>query len=415
MTMPRSFVALSVATVLSTSGTRLSAIAIPWLVLTTTGSPVLTGLVGFAEMLPYVLAKALGGPLIDRLGARRVAVWCDCLSMFAVSLVPFFYWAGLLSIWVLLPLVALIGVLRAPSDASKMALVPAVAAMGQLPLERVTGVVGASDRLAGTLGAAAAGVLIGLLGSGPALLVNALAFMLSALVLAVGLPARIATAEPKPVIATSYGAELAGGWHVLRRDPVLLGLTIMIAFTNLFDQAYSIVLLPVWVRTAGLDVAWVGILLATFSGSAIVGAALAAIYGPRLPRLLLYTLGFFCAGPLAMGIYAVNLPLPAIVAVLLLGGLAAGFINPIISAILFERTPQAMVGRVVALAGALSWALIPFGGLYAGVLVDNWGIATALGVTALLYLVATSAPLAVPSFRQMGRRPVAVPDLTQPG
>lgn len=74
-----------------------------------------------------------------------------------------------------------------------------------------------------------------------------------------------------------------------------------------------------------------------------------------------------------------------------------------------------MVGRVVALAGALSWALIPFGGLYAGVLVDNWGIATALGVTALLYLVATSAPLAVPSFRQMGRRPVAVPDLTQPG
>jgi MFS family permease len=412
--MPRSFVALSVATILSTSGTRLSAIAIPWLVLTTTGSPVLTGLVGFAEMLPYVLAKALGGPLIDRLGARRVAVWCDCLSTFAVSLVPLFYWAGLLSIWVLLPLVALIGVLRAPSDASKLALVPSVAAMGQLPLERVTGVVGASDRLAGTLGAAGAGVLIGLLGSGPALLVNALAFLLSALVLAAGVPARAAAAEPKPVV-TSYRAELAGGWHVLRRDPVLLGLTIMIAFTNLFDQAYSIVLLPVWVRTAGLDVAWVGILLATFSGSAIVGAALAAIYGPRLPRLLLYTLGFFCAGPLAMGIYAVNLPLPAIVAVLLLGGFAAGFINPIISAILFERTPHAMVGRVVALVGALSWALIPFGGLYAGVLVDNLGIAMALGITALLYLVATTAPLAVPSFRQMGRRPVPVPDLTQPG
>src|SRR6218665_2922426 len=103
----RAFVSLAVATVLSTSGTRFSAIAIPWLVLTTTGSPVLTGLVGFAEMLPYVLAKALGGPLMDRIGARRISVWCDCLSMVAVALVPLLFWMGLLSIWVLLPAVAL--------------------------------------------------------------------------------------------------------------------------------------------------------------------------------------------------------------------------------------------------------------------------------------------------------------------
>ena len=64
-------IALAVATIASTGGTRLSTIAIPWLVLTTTNSPVLTGLVGLAEMLPYVIAKALGGPLIDRIGAKR--------------------------------------------------------------------------------------------------------------------------------------------------------------------------------------------------------------------------------------------------------------------------------------------------------------------------------------------------------
>lgn len=404
MSIPRAFVALSLATVLSTSGTRFSAIAIPWLVLTTTNSPVLTGLAGFAEMLPYVLAKALGGPLIDRLGARRVSVWCDCLSSIAVALVPLLYWAGLLSIWVLLPVVALIGVLRAPSDASKQALVPSVAAMAQVPLERVTGVIGASDRLAGTLGAAGAGVLIAMLGPGPALLANALAFLLSALVLGVGVPSRTMPAETDKAVVSSYGAELVAGWRVLRQDAVLVGLVIMLAFTGLFDQAYSMVLLPVWVRTAGLDVTWVGILLAAFSGSAILGAAIAAIYGDRLPRLLLYTVGFFCAGPLAMGVYAVNLPLPAIVTVLLLGGFAAGFINPIISAILFERIPTPMVGRVVALVGALTWSLIPFGGLYAGLLVDRAGIATALGITALLYFVATLAPLAVPSFRQMGRK-----------
>lgn len=406
MSIHRSFIALSAATVISTSGTRLSAIAIPWLVLTTTGSPVLTGLVGFAEMLPYVVAKALGGPLLDRLGARRISVWCDSLSAMAVALVPLLFWAGLMSIWVLLPAVALIGVLRAPPDAAKQALVPMVAQLGKLPLERVTGVMGAADRLAGTVGAAGAGVLIAMLGPAPALLANALAFLLAALVVGLGIPAANAPART-PDLPTTYASELVAGWAVLRDDPVLRALVIMVAITNLFDMAYSVVLLPVWVRESGLDVSWVGILLAAFSGGAIVGAGIAAAVGDRLPRLLLYTAGFFCCGPLAMSVLALSLPLPVVVAVLLFGGIAAGTINPIIGAILFERIPAAMVGRVIALFGALAWALMPFGGIYAGLVVDSWGISAALGATAMLYLVAAFAPLIVPSFRQMKRQPLA--------
>lgn len=403
MSIHRAFVALAGATVLSTSGTRLSAIAIPWLVLTTTGSPVLTGLAGFAEMLPYVVAKGLGGPLIDRLGARRIAVWCDCLSTIGVALVPLFYWAGLLSIWVLLPSVALIGALRAPSDAAKQALVPTVAALGKVPLERVTGVMGASDRLAGTLGAAAAGGLIALLGPAPALLANAVAFLLSALVVAIGIPRHEAPARDR---STSYRTELAAGWTVLRSDPVLRALVVMIAITNLFDQAYATVLLPVWVRTAGLDVTWVGIFLAAFSGASIVGAGIAAALGERMPRLAVYTIGFLFAGPMPMAIFAMDAAVPVLVAVLVVSGFAAGFLNPILGAILFERIPAAMVGRVIALFGALAWALMPFGGLYAGLLVDNFGIVMALGMTGLLYLFTTLAPVAIPSFRQMRRKPL---------
>src|SRR5690606_36621075 len=66
--LKRPLVALVLAQALSLTGTRLSTVAIPWLVLTATGDPVLTGLVGLAEMLLYVVAKALGGPWVDRLG-----------------------------------------------------------------------------------------------------------------------------------------------------------------------------------------------------------------------------------------------------------------------------------------------------------------------------------------------------------
>jgi len=47
------------AEAVSLTGTRVSMVAIPWFVLTTTGSATQTGLVAFAEMAPYVVATAL--------------------------------------------------------------------------------------------------------------------------------------------------------------------------------------------------------------------------------------------------------------------------------------------------------------------------------------------------------------------
>lgn len=409
MTRQLPLVAVASATVLSVGGTRLSAIAIPWLVLTLTGSPVLTGLVGFAELLPYVVAKALAGPLIDRLGARRIAIWGDMLSVPALVIVPLLFWLGWLSVWALIPAVALIGVLRAPSDVAKQAMTPEIARICDVPLERITGVLGASERLAGTLGAAAGAALIGVIGAGPALLVNAVAFALSAVILIFGVPRQI-TAHPEANadVAPGYFKAFAEGWSTLGRDPVLVSLVFMIACTNFLDQAYAMVLLPVWVKSSGLDVTWVGILMATFSGGAIAGAAIAAAIGSRMPRLIVYTAGFVCAGPVPFSLLALGAPLPAVIGIFVVSGFAAGFLNPIVGAILFERIPEPMVGRVIALVGALAWTLMPFGGLFAGVLIENINIQVALLISAALYLLATLAPVVVPSFRQMNR-PGAVP------
>jgi MFS family permease len=56
------------------TGTRVSAIALPWFVLTATGSAVQTGIVAFVEMAPYVVCQALLGPVIDRAGPRRISI-----------------------------------------------------------------------------------------------------------------------------------------------------------------------------------------------------------------------------------------------------------------------------------------------------------------------------------------------------
>ena len=62
----RPLVGLLTGATISIFGTRMSALALPWFVLVTTGSVTRTGLVAFAEMTPYVLVGAVGGPFVDR-------------------------------------------------------------------------------------------------------------------------------------------------------------------------------------------------------------------------------------------------------------------------------------------------------------------------------------------------------------
>ncbi|QND38556.1 MFS transporter [Rhizobium leguminosarum bv. viciae] len=405
------FSALAAAETLSLSGTRLSTIAIPRLVLSTTGSPVLTGLTAMMEMLPYVAAKALSGPLIDRVGPKRIAVVCDTASVAVVGLVPLLDLFGLLNMPLLLPVVFAMGVLRGPSDAAKQAMVPDIATLAAMPLERVTGVVGAIERLASTAGAAGAGALIGLIGPGRALVVNAVTFAAAALIVGVGIPGLRRVPEPRgmpeprgapearPGGMSSYFSDLREGWRFLRGDAVLVSIVTMVATTNLLDQAYHAVLLPVWTQSSGHGPELLGAMFSAFTGASIAGAAIAAAIGERMPRLMVYTVAFLLTGFPRFLVVALDAPLALIFITPAIAGFASGFLNPILSAVIFERIPKPLTGRVTAMNAALCFVLIPFGGLVGGALISTIGLAAALSLTGLAYLAATLFPPALKSFR----------------
>ncbi|QKK23255.1 MFS transporter [Rhizobium hidalgonense] len=403
------FLALAAAETCSLSGTRLSTIAIPWLVLSTTGSPVLTGLTAMLEMLPYVVAKALGGPLIDRVGAKRIAIACDTASVAVVGLVPLLDFFGLLGMPALLPIVFAMGVLRGPSDAAKQAMVPDIARLANVPLERGTGVASAIERLASTAGAAGAGALIGLIGPGQALLVNAATFATAALIVAVGIPSMQRKPQPsgasgaRPAERASYLDDLGEGWRFLRGDAVLVSIVAMVAITNLLDQAYHAVLLPVWTRESSHGPELLGAMFAAFAGASIAGAAITAVIGERMPRLIVYTVAFLLTGFPRFLVTALDAPLGLVFTTLAIAGFASGFLNPILAAVIFERIPKPLTGRVIAMNTALCFALIPFGGLLGGALISTIGLAAALLLTGFAYLVATLLPLALKSFRGFDR------------
>jgi MFS family permease len=406
MTSRRPLYGWLTAEAISITGTRVSMIALPWFVLTTTGSATKTGLVALAEMLPLVLLQVLGGPVIDRFGPRRVSIACDVASVVVVGLIPLLYAADALSFVGFLALVAAAGALRGPGDAAKSSMIPLLVARADVPLERATGLSATVERGASMLGAAFAGGLVAVVGPANALVIDALSFGLSAVVLAWStrslgsMPRERAEATP-----SRYLVQLREGWDFLRQDRVLFGIAVMVAFTNLLDVAWFSVLVPVWALEYGGGAAAIGLLFAVFSGASVLGALCAAAWGERLPRFKIYLLAFLVTGLPRFAVMAFDVPLWWVLAVSVAAGFASGFLNPILGAVKYERIPAGLVGRVSSLTTAMCFALMPLGGLLGGVLVSGWGLTAAMLATGVAYFVVTMAPAFDPRWRELDDRP----------
>jgi MFS family permease len=396
------FVGLLTAETISVLGTRMSAVAVPWLVLVTTGSATRTGIVAFAEMLPYVLVCAGGGPLIDRFGARRTSVWMDAISVVGVGAIPLLYWSGGLSFGALVALVVGLGTARGLGDTSKQVLFPSVVTAAGVNLNRAASIHDGLNRLSAVIGAPLAGVLIAVTDAPAVLLVDAVSFGVAAIVVATTVSVVGRSTE---VREGSYKRRLADGVAYVGRDRLMLGLMAMLFVTNLLDQAYGAVYLPVWAKEVYGSALAIGLVSAALAIGAVAGNLAYTALSTRLPRWAPFTVGFLIGGAPRFVALAVDSPLWTILSVSFAAGVGISVVNPILMAVVYERVPEHMRARVFGLATALAWAGIPLGGLFGGLLVGGAGLRIALLVAGLAYLGATLLPLTGRTWREMDRRP----------
>ncbi|ARF64641.1 MULTISPECIES: MFS transporter [Streptomyces] len=392
----------------SVTGTRISLIALPWFVLVTTGSATLTGLVAFCEMAPYVLVKALAGPLVDRTGPRTVSWTTDLASAASAAAIPVLHTLDLLSFPILLGLVAAIGAARGPGDLAKEVMVPEAAERAGTPLERAMGLSGVIERLASTIGPAAGGALVALLGPMTGLIVNAGCFVLGSLIVAIALPRGtgrpvVDSSAPADAREPGYWRRFGEGLTFLRRDPLLLTVIVMVGITNLLDAAISTLLVPVWAGASGHGPAAIGLISTTMGAAAVGGSLIASMAAHRIPRRLVVLGGFLLAGAPRFLVLALDAPLSSVLAVFAVSGFGAGFINPVLGAVLVERVPRGMLGRVNALGDSLAWSGIPLGGLLAGAAVTAAGLTPVLLVCGAAYLLTTTLSGLRPEWREMDR------------
>lgn len=370
-------------------GTRVSQIAVPWLVLTQTGSATLAGLVGTAEIAPFVLMQLLGGPVVDRFGTRHMLLWANAIAGGCLALIPILHWSGSLPLGVVMTAVFVAGFCRGPADVAARVTLPKVCERSGTSIDRGAALTDGASRTALLIGAPVAGLLIGVWGAPATVSVAAVAMVLSAVV-ALWLPAGPEVAEFKAT--ASVVRQLEEGLRYIAAHRLLRSICSMVLLSNLADAALTGLLLLLWVRSHGLEASRAGLLLAALGGAAAVGTGLVAVAGGRLPRRGTYAAAFLIAGSPRFAVLVLPVPFWAIVTVWAVSGMAAGAINPILAAAQYDTVPDALQARVLGAVTAVAWLGVPFGALLAGVVVDHLGLTTTLAIFALTYFVVTLDP-----------------------
>lgn len=413
----RPFTAVLAANTISIAGSSLTLIGVPWFVLQTTGSAGRAGIVAFCATLPVVIAALVGGPVIDRIGRRRVSAASDLICAVSVGAIPLLHYAGLLEFWMLCALMAVGGLVHTPGLTARYVLLPSLAEHAGTTVARAASLYDAVSRGARMIGAALAGVLIAAFGAETVLLLDAVTFTASALLVAAflrGVPA----AEPQRAAGKAsfagYWAELAEGWAFLTRSRLLMGITVMVMMTNGLDQGWSSVLLPVHGDAALGGATTLGLMISLFGGFALLGALLYGVWGERFPRRAVFAAAFLlCGAPRYVTAAFTDTPLPLAVT-MALSGLGAGVLNPILTTVVYENVPEDLRSRVSGVSTAGCELAMPMGGLAAGLLVDGFGVTRALLLFGGTYLLTTLAPLVFPAWRGLNGTAAAVSRTERP-
>jgi predicted MFS family arabinose efflux permease len=362
----RRVAALLVAEVVSTTGSQMTWLALPWFVLVTTGSAARMGFVVAAEVAGAALFGLPGGSVLGRLGARRSMLIADACRAPVVLLVPVLHWSGGLSYPLLLVLVFVTGAFAAPYFAAQRVVIPELLGEEEHTVGRANALLQGATRVTLLLGPALAGLLIAWIGAASVLVIDGATYGISFLVVGVFLP------RTTPIELDESARGLLAGLRYFVRDPLLRawGAAIVVV-----DASWIVLFvgIPVLVfEHFGRDAATAGWLIASFGGGAIVGNVIAYRTLRHFDALTWASVGLFLE---SLPLWVLPLPVPPVVLGIALGtsGLVNGLVNPALHSILTLRAPAAIRAKTLSAVLTLSQVGGPLALLAAGPALGAWG------------------------------------------
>ncbi|MFE7504612.1 MFS transporter [Promicromonospora sp. NPDC057488] len=394
---------------LSLLGNSIAGVALPLIVLQTTGSALGTGAVAAATAIPAVLAGLVMGVVIDRINRRTSSVVTDLVSAASVAALPVVDMVSGLNLgwFILFGVIGSFG--DVPGMTAREALLPAIVRHGGVTSERLMGIREGLGAIALLLGPAAAGTLMVLFDGSTVLWITAATSLLAAL-LTLLVPHRVGDISTLSGVAAGSGvagsggnawAQLRDGWRVLFSSPFLVATTALTVVSAMVLGPLQALVLPVWflqVERPGM----LGFVLTALAAGLLVGATSYAAAGTRGRRRTWFLAGLVGTG-LGFGIIATLSSVWVVLAGAFVVGLSSGLFGSLMGVLMIERIPEQMRGRVMGTQNSIMIAAPTVGLMAAAVVTEYIGVGTAAVALAGVWLVAVAVGLFARSLRNLER------------
>jgi MFS family permease len=302
-----------------------------------------------AILVPNVLVGPLAGVFVDRWDPRRTMLWSDVISavtvgaLFVLPLLP----EGVLSLRVQLILlyaaIVLITVVSRFFTPARFTIIADIVPEEQQ--SRAAGITQATSATAGIVGPPLAAPLLFTAGVQWALVLNALSFVVSYLLI------RNVRTSPKVPVAgglkAGFWQEFWTGLKTIVDSRVVRTVLIMGVIANIAVQAFNA--LGVFFVTDNLhtDAKFFGLQDTMLGLGVVIGAAIAGAFGERLGLVRVIWVSMVLLG-VCFGIYARTTSFVVALGVLLLTAVPLGVMNTAFSPLLIRTVPRDVLGRVFA-------------------------------------------------------------------
>ena len=375
----RSFPRLAAGVVLARVANQMLLLTLVLFVLQRFHSPTLAGITVFLSIAPGVALSPIAGALLDRHGRVRLMTLDYLVGFVTLALIAGLDLIGGLTVWVLLPIVAVSSLTYPLSNSGARSLLPLI--VPKHLWDRVNALDSIAYALTSAAGPALAGALTAWAGPRLALTATAAVFLLAA---------ALVRPLPEPVVSTSTRSVFADAWaglrYVVAHNAALRGIAIT---TSLLNIGFGILLvaIPVLVlQQLHGNPALVGGLWAAYGIASVLSALIAGrISTEGRERIVMFVCDVVSGVAIALLAFAGNIWLAA--AALVIAGLANGPFDVSMFSMRQRRTDSAWYGRAFAVSMGLNWAGQPIGSALSGPLI-HIGLTVAFLVAAVVSLLA---------------------------
>ncbi|MGW2636007.1 MFS transporter [Streptomyces sp. NPDC001348] len=366
---------------LSALGDSFSYVAIPLLVLHTTGSVVQMGAVTALAGVASVLSGLFAGVIADRVDRGRLLVAADTARCLLFVLLPL-VWMFTTPVWLIYVVVPVAEVFSMLFQVTYVTVVPAL-----VPAEEITRANGhlyASAAVAGAIGPALAGLVASAAGPTAAIGIDAATFAVSAL--GIRFVRFGGTARPPAAERGRVRGEFMTGVRFLWAHPVLRPLTVLLTLLTFLTSGLPDLVVYLVKHELGRPDATVGYVLAVGTLGTFAAASVVSRLRGRLGFGVSWICAFSVAG-LAVACLGVSRTVPVVAALVAVHLLCTGIAGICSMSLRQEVTPGHLLGRVTSSFWTVQSALGPLGAAATTAAAAGLGVTTVCLFTGVAVLL----------------------------